>query len=170
MKRYSMGLSAFTVVLLLSSGVAHAAGTDLTKARHELTVAIERAEQSLGEHQPGSGHTKQHMQQVLNVLEGTEGKHFNAKADTPGDGVGVMAYLMAAEGKLSPDGRQALMHARTFLEEAIEHAHRSVRGTSIEETHKHAALAAGLLEAAAGREQSRSPVTGALAYAARQSH
>jgi hypothetical protein len=167
MQRYGHASAAVIAAVLLGTvGVQTASGgNDLAHARQELQIAIERAERSLAEHQPGSGHTKLHMQQVLNVLEGREGKHFNAKTENPGDGTGVIKHLAAAEGMLAPAAQQAIIHARTFIQEAIEHAHRSVRAGGIEETHHHAALAAGLLQAAAGREGSRSPVTGALAYA-----
>ncbi len=157
----------FTVV----GGAASATGDEsLSKARRELAIAVERAEQSLAAHQPGSGHTKQHMQQVLNVLEGENGTYFNGKVGNPGDGVGVMQYMEKAERAaqqtaVSPDVRQAIHHSKTFTEEAARHARRSVEGTSVEETHRHAALAAGLLQAALGRERSRSPVTGTLTYA-----
>lgn len=145
----------------------------LSKARHELGIAIERAERSLAEHQPGSGHTKQHMQQVLNILEGKGGTDFKEKMENLGDGVGVLHYVTAAEqslkqDKMDPTIQQALAHTRTFLEEAIDHAKRSIQGSGVQETHKHAALTAGLLVAGHGQEQSDSPVTGTLTYAVKR--
>lgn len=149
-------------------------GSIVQQAQQQLTIAIQQAEASLQPHQPGSGHTKQHMQQVINVLEGRNGKNFNAKVESPGDGEGVTKRLeMTAEevkgGQGSKNLQQALDQTMALVQEAIQHAKRSVQGADVHETHLQAGLAAGLLVAAAGRPDSESPITGSLAYAAKLS-
>jgi hypothetical protein len=144
-------------------------GPTLQQAQSQLAIAIQQAEVSLQPHQPGSGHTKQHMQQMLNVIQGRSGKDFNAKVENPGDGKGLTIYLESAQetlkGQHAPsDVQQALAQTMTLVQEAIHHAKRSVQGSNVQETHTHAGLAAGLLVAAAGREESDSPITGCLGY------
>ncbi len=58
----------------------------------------------------------------------------------------------------------AIMHA-SMVE---EHAHESVHGNGIRQTHEHAAHAAALLVGAYGKADSDSPATGALSYAMKQ--
>lgn len=164
------------VVTLTPAGMLWAGdvGSIVQQAQQQLTIAIQQAEASLQPHQPGSGHTKQHMQQVINVLEGRNGKNFNAKVESPGDGEGVTKRLeMTAEevkgGQGSKNLQQALDQTMALVQEAIQHAKRSVQGADVHETHLQAGLAAGLLVAAAGRPDSESPITGSLAYAAKLS-
>lgn len=164
------------VVTLTPAGMLWAGdvGSIVQQAQQQLTIAIQQAEASLQPHQPGSGHTKQHMQQVINVLEGRNGKNFNAKVESPGDGEGVTKRLeMAAEEVKGDQGsknlQQALDQTMALVQEAIQHAKRSVQGADVHETHLQAGLAAGLLVAAAGRPDSESPITGSLAYAAKLS-
>ena len=164
------------VVTLTPTGMLWAGdvGSIVQQAQQQLTIAIQQAEASLQPHQPGSGHTKQHMQQVINVLEGRNGKNFNAKVESPGDGEGVTKRLeMAAEEVKGDQGsknlQQALDQTMALVQEAIQHAKRSVQGADVHETHLQAGLAAGLLVAAAGRPDSESPITGSLAYAAKLS-
>jgi hypothetical protein len=64
--------------------------------------------------------------------------------------------------------QEAVGHARTHASAAVEHAHESVRGTGIKQTHEHAATVAALLVAVHGKGDTDSPVTGTLAYAMKQ--
>ena len=162
-------------VALMPAGMSWAedVGSLVQQAQQQLTIAIQQAEASLQPHQPGSGHTKQHMQQVINVLEGRNGKNYNAKVESPGDGEGVTKRLKMADEKVkgdhgSKDIQQALDQTMSLVQEAIQHAQRSVQGADVDETHRHAGLTAGLLIAAAGRPDSESPITGSLAYLAKQ--
>lgn len=109
------------------------------------------------------------MQQVINVLEGEQGPDVNAKAENPGDGHGAVSYLKTAQDALPNDQagtevKEALSHTMAYLEEAAEHAKRSIKGTNVAEVHGHARVAAGMLMAALGSAESASPVTGALQY------
>lgn len=144
-------------------------GPILEQAQQQLAMAVQQAEISLQPHQPGSGHTKEHMQQMLNVLEGQTGKDFSRNSENPGDGEGVMKYLELAQenfkaGLASADVRQALEQTIALVQEATQHAKRSLHGANVQETHAQAGLAAGLAAAALGRHDSHSPVTGGLSY------
>lgn len=142
----------------------------IEQAEAQLKIALKQAEQSLAPHQAGSGWTRTKMQQLLNVLQGQEGADFSAEVENPGDGHGAMNYLKAAEDSSQADQaaaevKQTLSHTMAYLEEAAEHAKRSINGTNVGEVHGHARLAAGMLVAALGSPESASPVTGGLRYA-----
>lgn len=146
----------------------------LQKANAELQIALQAAEKSLGPHTPGSGWTKNHMQIVLNVVEGKEGPDFSDEAQTPGNGQGVLRHLEEAQAALkgasSPSAAgllEAIHYTRADLNEAIVQAKASLKGNSMTEIHARAGLAAGLLVAARGVPDTSSPVTGALTYALR---
>lgn len=184
-----LGLSAlmFSVATWLAAPVQAVAGLKDTKpmeqAEMQVKIALELAEQSLDPHKVGSGWTRMHMQQVINVLQGEQGPDFNAKVENPGDGHGAVTYLKAAQEALANDQvgaeikktlsdgmthlevKDALSHTTAYLEEATEHAKRSIKGTNVAEVHGHARLAAGILLAALGSAESASPVTGGLRYA-----
>lgn len=174
-RRVCAAILACLACALMSVGTLWAGdvNSSIQQAPRELNIAIQEAEVSLQPHEPGSGHTKQHMQQVINVLEGPKGKHFNAKAGNPGSGDGVIIVLESARkhlksGEGSSDLQQALEQTVMLIQEGIQHARRSVQGKGVQETHRQAGLAAGLLVAAAGRPDGESPVTGGLAYAAKK--
>ncbi|MEW6248123.1 MAG: hypothetical protein AB1555_15625 [Nitrospirota bacterium] len=141
----------------------------IEQAETQLTIALKLAEQSLAPHKVGSGWTRMHMQQVINVLQGEQGPDFKAKVENPGDGHGAVTYLKAAQDALandqiSPEVKEALSHTMAYLEEATEHAKRSIKGANVAEVHGHARLAVGMLMAALGSAESTSPVTGGLRY------
>jgi hypothetical protein len=171
-----LGLTAlmFSAAAWFAAPAQAVAGPTVTKqieqAEAQLKIALKHAEQSLAPHQAGSGWTRTKMQQVLNALQGQKGTDFSVKVENPGDGHGAMNYLKAA--KDSPQNDQAgvevketLSHTMAYLEEAAEHAKRSIKGTNVGEVHGHARLAAGMLVAALGSPDSASPVTGGLRYA-----
>lgn len=171
-----LGLSAlmFTAATWLAAPVQAVAGPtgakQIEQAETQLKIALKLAEQSLAPHKVGSGWTRMHMQQVINVLQGEQGPDFKAKAENPGDGYGAVPYLKAAQEALqneqvSDEVKGALSHTMAYLEEAAEHAKRSIKGTNVAEVHGHARLAAGMLVAALGAAESASPVTGGLRYA-----
>lgn len=171
-----LGLSAlmFSVATWLAAPVQAVGGPTVAKqieqADTQLKIALKHAEQSLAPHKVGSGWTRTQMQQVINVLQGEKGTDFSAKVENPGDGYGAFNYVKAAQDSLRDDQaaaevKEALSHAMAYVEEAAEHAKRSVRGTNVADVHGHARLAAGMLMAATGSTQSDSPVTGGLQYA-----
>lgn len=171
---YSCILACLTLGFI-SAGTLWASdiNSSIQQAQQQLNIAIQEAEISLQSHQPGSGHTKQHMQQVINVLEGPNGEHFNAKSGNTGDGDGVIRILESTgdhlkSGEGSSDLQQALEQTLMWIHEAIHHATQSVQGKGVMETHKQAGLAVGLLLAAAGQPNSESPITGGLSYAAKR--
>jgi hypothetical protein len=143
----------------------------LEKAKGQLEIALKHAELSLAPHQPGSGWTRQHMQRVLNILAGAQGQDFSDKVDNPGDGYGAAWHIRDAldklPGGLSTDAGMALDHTLAYINDAAKHARHSVKGTSVTEVHREAALAAGMLAAALGRSDSKSPAIGALVFAMR---
>lgn len=170
-----LGLTAlmFSAATWLAAPVQAVAGPtgakQIEQAETQLTIALKLAEQSLAPHKVGSGWTRMHMQQVINVLQGEQGPDFNAKVENPGDGHGAVTYLRAAQDAFANDqigaeDKEALSHTLAYLEEAIEHAKRSIKGTNVAEVHGHARLAAGMLVAALGAAESASPVTGTLQY------
>jgi len=165
-------LFLFLAVPSLSFGAEpkiEAARSALQAARGQLEIAIKQAEISLGPHQPGSGWTKAHMQNVLNLIEGKDGQDSSARAESLGDGHGVLRYLDEASGLMkesSPAGPlEALSHAVAFLGAASDHARGALRAKTISEVHAQARLAAGMLVAARGVPGTDSPVTGALTLA-----
>jgi len=146
----------------------------LEQARLGIEAAIRHAEISLGPHQPGSGHTKLHMQRVVNQLEGGKSSAYRALPDDPAQTdhavLPGLRELRAALGERRPPTEvlQAVQQAILYVEAASRHAQNATVGTSIEEVHKQAGLAAAMLVAARGMEQTESPVTGSLSYATRQ--
>lgn len=136
---------------------ADATTAALSKATQQVEEAIVKGEISLGPHLPGSGWTKNHMRQALALIEG----------EKSGDG-GVIGLLKNAQAGLGEDAGAAVHAALLYLQAAAEHAKRAVSAKSIDETHAEATLATGLLVAARGNSDSKSPVTGALVFAARQ--
>ncbi len=184
-----LGVSALMVsaAAWLATPVTATAGPVVTKqieqAETQLRIALKHAEQSLAPHKVGSGWTRMHMQQVINVLQGEQGADFNAKVENPGDGHGALNYLKAAQDAREKDQvgaevketlsdtmgyldvKEALSHTMAYVEEATEHAKRSIKGTNVAEVHGHARLAAGMLVAALGAAESASPVTGGLRHA-----
>ncbi len=168
-----LGLSVATVLGFAASGPAaesriENARISLEKAKAQIELALKQAELSLAPHQPGSGWTRQHMQRVLNVIEGRSGPDFRETIEDPGDGYGAVWHLRdaldALPGGLSTDAGTALDHALAYLNDAAEHARRSLKGTSVAEVHREAGLVAGMLAAALGREGSSAPAIGALTY------
>lgn len=143
------------------------------QARRGIESAIRQAETSLGPHQPGSGHTKLHMQRVVNQLEGAEGLAFRPLPDdAPQPDGAVLPALrrlrsVLSERGASPDLLQAVDQTLHVVDAAASHARRATAGTSIQEVHEQAGLAAALVVAARGAEQADSPVTGALSYVER---
>ena len=88
------------IVILLCCGLipiqevrAAEVGPLLEQAQQQLAIPVQQAEIALQPHRPGSGHTKEHMQEMVNVLEGQTGKDFRRNSENPGDGEGVMKYL-----------------------------------------------------------------------------
>ncbi len=173
---WMLGLSALMVsaAVWLATPATAAADLKVTKqieqADTQLKIALKRAEESLAPHPVGSGWTRIYMQQVINVIQGKQGADFNAKVENPGDGHGAVNYLKAAQDAREKDQvgaevKEALSHTMAYLEEATEHAKRSIKGTNVAEVHGHARLAAGMLVAALGSTESASPVTGTLRYA-----
>ncbi|MHB8482666.1 MAG: hypothetical protein ACYDBV_08045 [Nitrospiria bacterium] len=149
------------------AGKKEAVNENLQKAIDQLEIAIKQADLSLGPHQPGSGWTKKHMQSLINVIEGKEGLDFRENMENPGDGTGVIHYLNNSKIPSNPIMDETLSHALTFIHEAIHHARESVTAKTIDETHEHALMAAGMLIAALGNRQMDSPVTGGIHYALR---
>lgn len=130
---------------------------DLDGIERGLTAALEQAEASLKPHQPGSGWTKTHMQNVLDVLNGKG-------VESP---VQRLAAAQPEAGRINREAGEALEHALAYVHEAKTHAARAVKGKNAPDIHGHARLVAGMLAAALGRPGATSPVTGALAYARR---
>ncbi|HXF93663.1 MAG TPA: hypothetical protein VNK46_12985 [Nitrospiraceae bacterium] len=168
-----LGLSVAAVLACAAAGPAaesqgEHARISLEKAKAQIELALKQAELSLAPHQPGSGWTRQHMQRVLNVIEGRRGPDFRETVEDPGDGYGAVWHLRdaldALPGGLSTDAGTALDHALAYLNDAAEHARRSLKGTSVAQVHREAGLAAGMLAAALGREGSSAPAIGALTY------
>lgn len=144
----------------------------MEQAQRGLQDAIRQAEASLGPHQPGSGHTKVHMQRVVNLLEGADSAAYKALPDEPAPDAAVLPDLKSLRKAMddhrpSPDAIQALDQTIQYVEAAGRHARQSIQGTSVMEVHEQAGLAAGLLVAARGQSQTNSPITGALSYLSR---
>lgn len=147
----------FLCLLCLGVGSAYAAapgGDVLAKAINQVEQAIAQGETSLGAHQPGSGWTKRHMQEVINLIEASNAVN-----------AGILNALKHIKGNLNPDAAVGVDAALAYLQAAAEHAHRSVQAKSVDATHAEARLATGLLVAARGVTGATSPVTGALEYA-----
>ncbi len=130
----------------------------LNRAKVRVEEAISIGEASLGPHQPGSGWTKKHMQQVIAILEG----------DKSASDAGTINTLETVKAGLGQDVTDAVESSVEFLQAAVEHARLSVQAKTIDETHREARLATGLLVAARGNADAKSPVTGGLEFAARQ--
>jgi hypothetical protein len=58
----------------------------LKEAKIQLYRAIKDAEASQGPHQPGSGWTKQHLQSVINILEGKQVPDYKMNDAAPIEG------------------------------------------------------------------------------------
>lgn len=166
---FSFESDSFSAVAFTDRGLA--IGQDsLKEAELHLQTAIQAAEASLGPHQPGSGWTKQHMQSVINILEGKLGADFKVNDAAPKEGEnGVIPLLLKSQVSLkesnsSPQFNQAMDGALFFAQQAVEQAKSSVAAKSIDETHHFARLAAGMLMAAMGQANRESPVTGNLEY------
>lgn len=168
-------------VVVSAEDVNEQAKASLQQAHDQLELAIEQTEKALGPHRKGSGWVRAHMQRVLNVLGGTYSPDYfdnfqppsTEKVGNPGDGHGVLMYLEEAQealkaGNAAAAVQEAVGHAITHTSDAMEHAHESVHGTGIKQTHEHAAKVAALLVAAHGKGDADSPVTGTLAYAMKQ--
>ena len=163
------------ILFLSLTGKAFAMAQDqLNEATIQLNSAIKEAELSLAHHQPGSGWTKQHMQALLNILEGKQGKDFKLMNDTSKkeeDGEVLPLLTKTREelkaSKASVEVIQAMEGTITFIEQAVEHARMALRGKSAADIHGHARMAAGMLVAAAGRSSTDSPVTGNLEFVVR---
>lgn len=169
-----MGQVGAVLVVAVWLATPGAAGAGLTaidrmeQAESQIRIALNHAEQSLVPHRVGSGWTREHMQRVINVLQGEQGTDFNGKIENPGDGYGAINHLKVAHDALrdhvDPKLVLALASASAYVEEAIEHAKRSIQGANVGDVHGQARLAAGMLVAALGSPDSVSPVTGALHY------
>ncbi|HXN06633.1 MAG TPA: hypothetical protein VN944_06180 [Nitrospiria bacterium] len=166
----------FLMMTLLSGFTESAYATSqdqLKKADVQLQRAIKEAEVSLGPHQPGSGWTKRHMQAVTDMLEGNEGPDFQ-KNDSAlkEEEKGLLPLLNQIQKDLKSANSpheidQALDGTLFFIQQAVEQAKMSVAAKSIDETHSHARLAAGMLAAALGLGHTESPVTGNLEFVLR---
>ena len=174
-------------VVVSAEDINEKAKASLQKAHDQLELAIDQAEKALGPHRKGSGWVRVHMQRVLNILGGTDspeytdsqgysdklGPHFPEKVGNPGDGYGVLIYLEdaneALKGGNAPAAvQEAVGYAITHASMAMQHAHESVHGTGIKQTHEHAAHVAALLVGAHGKGDTDSPATGTLTYAMKQ--
>lgn len=174
-------------VVVSAEGINEKAKVSLQKAHDQLELAIDQAEKAIGPHRMGSGWVRVHMQRVLNILGGKDSPEyadssefsdkaeprFSEKVGNPGDGHGVLIYLEEANEALKAGNapaavQEAVGYAITHASMAVEHAHESVYGTGIKQTHEHAAHVAALLVGAHGKGDTDSPVTGTLAYAMKQ--
>ena len=176
-----------TPVVVSAEGVNEKVKASLQKAHDQLQLAIDQAENAIGPYRKGSGWVRVHMQRVLNILGGKDSPEysdssefsdkleprFSEKVGNPGDGHGVLIYLEEASEALKASNapvalQEAVGYAITHASMAVEHAHESVHGTGIKQTHDHAAHVAALLVGAHGKGDTDSPVTGTLAYAMKQ--
>lgn len=174
-------------VVVSAEDVNEKAKASLQKAHDQLELAIDQAEKALGPHRKGSGWVRVHMQRVLNILGGADSPEytdsseysdkfeprFSEKVGNPGDGHGVLIYLEDANDALEAGNapaavQEAVGYAITHASMAVQHAHESVHGTGIKQTHEHAAHVAALLVGAHGKGDTDSPATGTLAYAMKQ--
>lgn len=151
MKRVILFLTLLATFPALSLAAEPSGDQAVKKARQQVEEAITKGEASLGPHQPGSGWTKNHMRQVLALIEGEGGSS------------GAISLLKQAQAGLSQDAAAAVHAALLYLQAATEHAKRAVSAKSIDETHDEATLATGLLVAAQGNAGAKSPITRALA-------
>jgi hypothetical protein len=175
MRHALLMIFAISLACLLGSALPTAQAGDrpatalaaLSKAKEQLTIALQHAELSLGPHKPGSGWTRIHMQHVLNILEGKDGADYQKKVENPGDGYGVVRYLKDANASVSQDSEaaQGIEFTFAYLEEAVEHANHALRAPTVKAIHHNAGLVAGMLSAALGRPDSESAVTGTLGFA-----
>ncbi|MDC8447194.1 MAG: hypothetical protein LV473_02440 [Nitrospira sp.] len=174
-------------VVVSAEDVSEEAKASLQKAHDQLELAIDQAEKALGPHRKGSGWVRVHMQRVLNILGGKDSPEytdsqgytdkfeprFTEKVGNPGDGHGVLIYLEDANDALKAANapaavQEAVGYAITHASMAVQHAHESVHGTGIKQTHEHASHVAALLVGAHGKGDTDSPATGTLTYAMRQ--
>lgn len=151
MKRVILFLTLLATFPALTLAAEPSGDQAVKKARQQVEEAITKGEVSLGPHQPGSGWTKNHMRQVLALIEGEGGSS------------GAISLLKQAQAGLGQDAAAAVHAALLYLQAATEHAKRAVSAKSIDETHDEATLATGLLVAAQGNAGAKSPITGALA-------
>lgn len=174
-------------VVVSAEDVNEKARASLQKAHDQLELAIDQAEKALGPHRKGSGWVRVHMQRVLNILGGADSPEytdsseysdkfeprFSEKVGNPGDGHGVLIYLEDANDALKSANapaavQEAVGYAITHASMAVQHAHESVHGTGIKQTHEHASHVAALLVGAHGKGDTDSPATGTLTYAMKQ--
>lgn len=174
-------------VVVSAEDVNEKARASLQKAHDQLELAIDQAEKALGPHRKGSGWVRVHMQRVLNILGGADSPEytdsseysdkfeprFSEKVGNPGDGHGVLIYLEDANDALKAANapaavQEAVGYAITHASMAVQHAHESVHGTGIKQTHEHASHVAALLVGAHGKGDTDSPATGTLTYAMKQ--
>ncbi|MFO0701315.1 MAG: hypothetical protein U0236_19005 [Nitrospira sp.] len=174
-------------VVASAEGVNEKAKASLQKAHDQLKLAIDQAEKALGPSRRSSGSIRVHMQRALNILGGKDSPeyadsseyaeklqpHFNEKVGNPGDGHGALLYMEEAyetlkAGNAPASVQEAMEYAIMHASMVEGHAHESVHGTGIRQTHEHAAHAAALLVGAYGKADSDSPATGALSYAMKQ--
>jgi hypothetical protein len=174
-------------VIASAEGVNEQAKASLQRAHDQVELALDQAEKALGPYRKGSGWVRVHMQRALNILGGKDSPEyadsseytdkfeprFTEKIGNPGDGHGVLMYLEDASEALRAGNapaavQEAVGYAITHASMAVVHAHESVHGTGIKQTHDHAAHVAALLVGAHGKGDTDSPATGTLAYAMKQ--
>lgn len=174
-------------VIASAEGINDMARASLQKAHDQVELAIDQAEKALGPYRKGSGWVRVHMQRALNILGGKDSPEyadsseytdkfeprFTEKIGNPGDGHGVLMYLEDASEALKAGNapaavQEAVGYAIAHASMAVAHAHESVHGTGIKQTHEHAAYVAALLVGAHGKGDTDSPATGTLAYAMKQ--
>lgn len=176
-----------TPVVASAESINEKAKVSLQKAHDQLELAIDQSEKALGPYRKGSGWVRAHMQRVLNILGGKDSPEyadsseysdkleprFSEKVGNPGDGHGVLIYLEEAsealKGTNAPAAvQEAVGYAITHATMVVIHAHESVHGTGIKQTHEHAAHVAALLVGTHGKGDTDSPATGTLIYAMKQ--
>lgn len=183
----ALGWTVSPVVASTEKNINERAKVNLQKAHDQLKLAIDQTEKALGSSRRSSGSIRVHMQRALNILGGKDSPeyadsseyadklhpHFNEKIGNPGDGHGALLYMEEAYETLKASNapasvQEAMEYAIMHASMVEEHAHESVHGTGIRQTHEHAAHAAALLVGAYGKADSDSPATGALSYAMKQ--
>jgi hypothetical protein len=174
-------------VVASAESINERARASLLKAHDQVELAIDQAEKALAPNPKGSGSVRVYMQRALNILGGKDSSEyadsseygnkfeprFSEKIGNPGDGHGVLMYLEDASEALKAGNapaavQEAIGYAITHASMAVAHAHESVHGTGIKQTHEHAAHVAALLVGAHGKGDTDSPATGTLAYAIKQ--
>src|SRR3569832_2647428 len=98
----------FLCLLCWGAGSAWAAGGDtLTTAIAQVEQAIAQGATSLGPHEPGSGWTKRHMQEVVGHIEGSGDARY-----------GVVGTLKRKQGGLNQEAAEAVAAAHGDLQAA----------------------------------------------------